>query len=136
VAEKPKEHRVPVRLLANENFPSPALLALRAAGVSVESVAESMPGATDAAVLAHAAAQGQWLVTFDRDYGELVFARKVLPPPAIVYLRQGAYAPQWPADAVTALLAQPQFVVGHLVVVADASVRRRALPGPPAQPTA
>jgi predicted nuclease of predicted toxin-antitoxin system len=124
---------MPVRLLANENFPRPALLALRAAGVSAESVAESMPGATDAAVLAHAAAQGQWLVTFDRDYGELVFARKAPPPPAIVYLRQGTYAPRWPADAVMALLAQPAFVTGHLVVVADASIRRRALP---AQPTA
>jgi hypothetical protein len=41
-----------VRLLANENFPRPALLALRAAGVDVESVGERMPSAADAAVLA------------------------------------------------------------------------------------
>ena len=73
-----------VRLLANENFPRPALLALRAAGVDVESVGERMPSASDADVLAYAAANGLWLVTFDRDYGELVFARRAPAPPAIL----------------------------------------------------
>lgn len=77
-----------VRLLANENFPRPALLALRAAGIEVEAVAEAMPSAADSAVLAHAVARGAWLVTFDRDCGELVFARKAAAPAAIVYLRR------------------------------------------------
>lgn len=117
------------RLLANENFPRPALLALRQAGADVEAVAELMPGATDTQVLLHAAASARWVLTFDRDYGELVFARTVPPPPAIVYLRQGAYAPAWPAEAVLALLAQPDFVAGHLVVVNGRAVRRRPLPG-------
>jgi predicted nuclease of predicted toxin-antitoxin system len=117
-----------VRLLANENFPRPALLALRAAGVDVESVSERMPPASDADVLAHATAAKRWLVTFDRDYGELVFARKAPSPPAIVYLRQGAYPPAWPAEAVLAALGRPDFVEGHLVVIAGRSVRRRVLP--------
>lgn len=115
-------------LLANENVPRPALLALRAAGVDVEAVAERMPMASDTAVLQHAARTGRWLVTFDRDYGELVFARKVGAPPAIVYLRQGPYAPGWPAEAVLALLRRAGFVRGHLVVVSGRTVRRRPLP--------
>jgi predicted nuclease of predicted toxin-antitoxin system len=118
------------RLLTNENFPRPALLALRAAGLDVESVTERMLGATDAIVLLHAAQTGRWIVTFDRDYGELVFARKVPPPPAIIYLRQGAYALTWPADAVLAVLAQADFAIGHLVVVQDRTLRRRPLPLP------
>lgn len=117
-------------LLANENFPRPALLALRAAGVSIQAVSELMPAASDAKVLAYAATNGLWLVTFDRDYGELVFAHKAPPPPAIIFLRQGAFAPAWPAEAVLAMLAQPDFVAGHLVVVASGSVRRRPLPAP------
>jgi len=103
------------RLLANENFPQPALLALRK---------------SDTRVLQHAAGEARWIVTFDRDYGELVFARTVAPPPAIIYLRQGAFAPAWPAEAVLALLSRPEFVVGHLVVVNGRAVRRRALPVP------
>lgn len=80
------------------------------------------------AILAYANAQDLWLVTFDRDYGELVFAKKVAAPPAIVYLRQGAFLPAWPAEAVLALMEQQDFVLGHLVVVSNRLVRRRALP--------
>ena len=117
-----------VALLANENWPRPALLALRAAGLDVEAVVEIMPGTSDAQVLRHAAAQGRWVLTFDRDYGELVFARSVPPPPAIVYLRQGTYAPDWPAQVVLDLLARADWVAGHLVVVSGRALRRRALP--------
>jgi predicted nuclease of predicted toxin-antitoxin system len=116
------------RLLVNENFPRPALLALRAAGVEVEAVAESMPAARDIDVLAYAAANARWLVTFDRDYGELIFTRKSPIPPAILYLRQGAYPPSWPAEAVLAALGRADFVAGHMVVISGYSVRRRALP--------
>lgn len=115
-------------LLANENWPRPALLALRAAGLDVEAVAETMPGASDTNVLRHAAQAGRWVLTFDRDYGELVFARLMPPPPAIVFLRQRAFAPAWPAEAVIALLARADWVNGHLVVVDGRAARRRAMP--------
>jgi predicted nuclease of predicted toxin-antitoxin system len=98
---------VSVALLANENWPRPALLALRASGLDVEAVVEIMPRASDAQVLRHAAAQGRWVLTFDRDYGELVFARSPPPPPAIVYLHQGAYAPDWPAQVVLVCYSGP-----------------------------
>ncbi|GAB4039025.1 MAG: hypothetical protein Fur0014_08390 [Rubrivivax sp.] len=52
------------------------------------------------------------------------------PPPAIVYLRQGAYAPDWPARALLDLLPQADWVRGHLVVVSGRSVRRRPLTAP------
>ena len=117
-----------VLLLANENWPRPALLALRTAGADVEAVAERMPRARDAEVLRHAAVEGRWVLTFDRDYGELVFARAVPPPPAIVYLRQGAYAPDWPARVVLDLLPRADWVAGHLVVVSGRALRRRRLP--------
>lgn len=119
-----------VALLANENWPRPALLALRAAGLDVDAVAEAMPGAPDAHVLKQAAAHGRWVLTFDRDYGELVFARRAPPPPAIVYLRQGPYAPDWPAQVVLELLPRAEWVTGHLVVVSGRALRRRPLPAP------
>ncbi|MCA0241946.1 MAG: DUF5615 family PIN-like protein [Proteobacteria bacterium] len=117
-----------VRLLANENWLRPSLLALRAAGHDVESVGDLMAAASDLVVLRHAAQTGRWVLTFDRDYGELVFARRAPPPPAIVYLRQGNFAPDWPAQAVQALLSRAEWVQGHLVVVTGRSLRRRALP--------
>ncbi|GAP37734.1 DUF5615 family PIN-like protein [Piscinibacter sakaiensis] len=116
-------------LLTDENIPRPAVLALRAAGRDVESVSERMPGASDLAVLRYAATSRRWLVTFDRDYGELVFARLAPSPAAIVFLRQGSHPPTWAAEAVLDVLAQVEFAAGHLVVVSDRSLRRRPLPG-------
>lgn len=115
-------------LLANENVPAPTLRVLREAGVSVAWVAELMPRASDRDVLAYAHTHALWVLTFDRDYGELVFARQVAAPPAILFVRQ---QPQ-PADAlghaILAVLRDASFIQGHLVVVDGRRLRRRPLP--------
>jgi len=116
------------RLLVNENFPRPAVRALRDEGVDVLAVAETMPGATDDAILAAARSQDRWLVTFDRDYGELVFKRRHPCPPAVLYLRQEPHPPGHPAALVLRALARPSDVDGFFVVIRSAAVRRRALP--------
>jgi predicted nuclease of predicted toxin-antitoxin system len=116
------------RLLANENVPFPAIAVLRKADVEVQSIAESMPAASDRDVLAHAVQHGLWLPTFDRDYGELVFARQAAAPPAIIHLRQSRQPPDAFGRDVLALLDDPTFAIGHLVVVTGRRLRRRALP--------
>jgi predicted nuclease of predicted toxin-antitoxin system len=115
-------------LLANENVPLPAIQVLRNAGVRVVSVAESMPRASDKAVLAHAVKHALWILTFDRDYGEPVFAREAAPPPAILYVRQGPRPAIDFGQDILALLDDPTFALGHLVVVSGRRLRRRALP--------
>ena len=117
-------------LLVNENFPRPALRRLRENGVAVESVEELMPGAPDAAVLAYALDKGLWMVTFDRDYGDLVFARGMACPPAVIYLRQEPFPPTRPADSLLELLAQPDEIDGMIVIVSSRSTRKRKLPSP------
>lgn len=115
-------------LLANENVPNALVRGLRHAGVDVTAVVETMRRASDWQVLTHAHARGLWVLTFDRDYGELVFARRVPAPPAIVYLRQSPTPPaQW-VDILLPLLQRPETLAGHLVVVSGRSVRLRALP--------
>ena len=117
-------------LLVNENFPVPALKLLRAQGVQAEAVQELMPGATDTTVLAYAVAHGHWLVTFDRDYGELVFARGEPSPAVIVYVRQQPVPPTRPAELLLSLLSRSDEVDGHFVTVSEQSVRLRRLPTP------
>ena len=114
-------------LLVNENFPIPALKLLRDRGVLAEAVQELMPGAFDSAILAYARAHDHWLVTFDRDYGELVFARGE-PPPALVYLRQHPNPPTRPGELLLSLLSRADEVEGHFVTVSEQSVRLRRLP--------
>lgn len=115
-------------LIVNENFPAPSVRLLRDRGFDVLAVQETMPGASDERVLAAAHESGRWLVTFDRDYGELVFSKRQAPPPAILYLRQEPIPSTRPAERVMELLAAPESLAGHLLVVTERSVRLRRLP--------
>lgn len=118
-------------LLANENIPAALVRLLQPGGFDVQAVAELMPMASDRAVLAHTRQHSRSILTFDRDYGELVFARAAPPPPAIIYLRQGPQAVDEYARVITELLfGDSQYWLGHLVVVRGRGVRRRPLPQP------
>lgn len=117
-------------LLANENFPMPAVRLLRMAGVDVKTVLDELPAASDEEVLAYARQHQRWIVTFDRDYGDLIFRKGLPPPPAIIYLRQEAYAPETPAELVLSVIKMPAQVSGCFVVVSSKNVRyRRFEPG-------
>lgn len=118
-------------LIVNENVPAPSVVLLRSRGVDVLSVRETMPGASDEQVLATASASGRWLVTFDRDYGELVFSKGHPAPPAIIYLRQEPVPATRPAERLLELFADPDLIRGHLAVVAERTIRLRRLSGPP-----
>ena len=116
-----------VRVLLNENFPAPAQNRLREAGYDVLAIRERHAGLPDEEVLALAVDQDRWIVTFDRDYGELVFARRLPPPPAIILLRVSQYRPEEPAQWVIELLSAATEYVGHFVVYTGDSVRKRPL---------
>jgi len=76
-----------VRLLLDENVPTAALPLLRSSGHDAVHVAEVMTSANYESVLALAASEDRVLVTFDRDFGGLVFARRLKAPPGIILLR-------------------------------------------------
>lgn len=116
-----------VRLLVNENFPAPSVACLRAAGYDVVSVAESYAGMGDASVLSLAVREKRWLVTFDRDYGELVFARGLPPPPAVILLRASSYRPADPATWIMQLSQEPDARHGMFTVFDGGSIRSRPL---------
>lgn len=116
-------------LLANENIPLASVKALRTAGHDVLSVTEHQPGITDEQVMAMAHAQQRCIVTFDRDYGELIFVNRLPTPPAVFYLRVSPANPQSAALAVLALLQElgSQTAEGFFVVD-EKSYRRRPMP--------
>jgi Domain of unknown function (DUF5615) len=64
-----------MKFLADENFPRPALLLWRDAGNDVRSVAEENPGLSDEAVAEICELDARVLLTFDKDFGELIFRR-------------------------------------------------------------
>ena len=115
------------KLLLDENFPEPAARRLDASGLNVLAVRDACPGWVDEEVMALAVDEQRWIITFDRDYGDLVFKQSLPAPPAIVLLRESHYRPAEPADWVLALLAQPDIYVGRFVVFTRDKVRVRAM---------
>ena len=114
--------------LADENIPLTSIRMLREAGIDIASVRERCPGPRDEDVLQAASDEHRSLPTFDRDFGELIFRRRLSCPPAVIYMRFIPRTPQEPAQAMLALLGGHQAVEGHFVVLDRDSFRRRKLP--------
>jgi predicted nuclease of predicted toxin-antitoxin system len=64
-----------MNFVADESRAMPVILALREAGHDVVAIAEVAKGATDDQVLGQALDAKRVLITEDRDFGELVYAR-------------------------------------------------------------
>ncbi|HVW08239.1 MAG TPA: DUF5615 family PIN-like protein [Bryobacteraceae bacterium] len=76
-----------MKFLADENFPLLAIAGLRERGFDVTSIVETTRGISDEDVAAICARDQRVLLTFDKDFGELVFRRGVAGGCSIVLLR-------------------------------------------------
>ena len=115
--------------LANENIPSASVRLLRQMGFAIVAVAESFPGATDEAVLDHAAKNQMILLTFDRDYSGVIYERQLPPPLAIIYFRFTPSAPEEAAEMLMELLKEEEIILnGRFTVIERGRIRQRLLP--------
>jgi len=117
-----------MRFLANENFPIASVRRLLSAGHDVVAILEVSPGARDLEVLAQASSDGRIILTFDRDYGELIYRRRLPVPPGLLYLRFAPVAPVEPAEAVLAILRAGIPLEGRFTIADRNRVRQRPLP--------
>lgn len=117
-----------MRFLADENFPRASVELLRGAGYDVAAIAEDSPGIQDSAVLERAAAENRIILTFDRDYGELIYRLGLPPPQGLLYLRYNPHDPTEPAYHLLSLMTLAGFsLAGNYTVVERERVRQRPL---------
>lgn len=119
-----------MRLLANENFPREAVDLLRTNGHDVAWVRTDAPGSSDDAVLARAHQDQRLLITFDKDFGELVFAKGQTASQGVVLFRISMPSPGVVAAKVASVLDSRGDWAGHFSVVDDTRIRMIPLPGP------
>jgi predicted nuclease of predicted toxin-antitoxin system len=117
-----------MKFLADENFPGPALEALRRAGWDISSIAVSSPGITDDEVVALCADQRRVLLTFDKDFGELVFRRGLSAATGVVLFRVIPKSPDESAAVALALVGGPSRPGGRLLRRHARSDRVRQMP--------
>lgn len=115
-----------MRFLANENFPLAGIFYLRAAGQDVVAVIQETPGTRDSEVLQRGATEGRVILTFDRDYGELIYRRRLPVPAGVVYFRYDPLTPEEPAEHLLRLLDVVDLVNKYTVVERD-RIRQRSL---------
>jgi predicted nuclease of predicted toxin-antitoxin system len=120
-----------LRLLANETVPRRLVEALRSAGHDLVWIAEDEPSTSDSDVLERAIRESRVLLTFDKDFGELAFKRRLPSHCGVILVR----LPPVP-DEVTRLVLEAMgsgvAFVGRFVVIESGRIRERLLP--PAAP--
>jgi predicted nuclease of predicted toxin-antitoxin system len=118
-----------VRILANENFPGDAVLALTERGHDVAWVRSDAPGSSDRQVIARAQKEQRILITFDKDFGELVFRSGLPASSGVVLFRIAAPSSAHVARVAVAALESRTDWAGHFAVVEDDRIRMTPLPG-------
>jgi predicted nuclease of predicted toxin-antitoxin system len=118
-----------VRILADENFPGDAVIALRGRGHDVAWVRSDAPGSSDIQVIACAQTENRVPVTFDKDFGELAFRSRLPASSGIILFRISTPSPAYVARVAVAALESRADWADHFAVVEDDRIRMTPLPG-------
>lgn len=114
------------RLLANENFPAKSVLFLESKGYDIMSVGKDCPGITDAEIMEIAIHEQRLILTFDRDYGDLIFRKDYKPTEGVIYLRLENYEPDFPGQLVDSIITTSNIeFTNKLTVVDKQGIRQR-----------
>ena len=117
-----------MKILANENFPGDAVLALRQQNHYVSWIREVSPGSSDPQILERAQNEGRILITLDKDFGELAFRSGLPASSGIVLFRISLQSSGYVARVAVAALQQRKDWVGHFSVIEDDRIRMTPLP--------
>jgi predicted nuclease of predicted toxin-antitoxin system len=115
-----------VIFLADENFPRKSVELLRNAGFDVVRMQEISRSEKDPGVLSISVEMQRILLTFDRDFGELIFHKKLRPPPAVFYFRFDPAYPEEPFEILMDVLNEFE-VDGNYTTITRRGVRQRPL---------
>jgi len=114
-----------MKLLANENFPYPSIFYLRDKGFDIVSIGMENPSIKDSEIMSIAINESRTILTFDRDYGELIFRFNYKPEMGVIYLRLENYSPIDPGLIIESLLNSDLNFKRALTVIDQHGIRQR-----------
>jgi predicted nuclease of predicted toxin-antitoxin system len=115
-----------MKWLADENFPLPSFHILQSKGFDIKHIGIDNPSVEDQNVIAVAIDQNRIILTFDSDFGELVFRYGFLPP-GVIYFRLTGFTPTHPAFVLTKLPETEYSFDGFFTIVGNDSIRQRLI---------
>ena len=122
-----------MRIIANENVTGTVISDLRRRGHDVLWVKETMPKASDEAILAAAQAEQRLVLTHDKDFGELAFRYGLPAACGVLLIRLSGTGRQADIDQVLNLIDSRHDWAGHFSVAIRGRLRMRPLPSNPEQ---
>lgn len=114
-----------MRLLANENFPRASVQFLISKGHDVEAIGITFFGITDEEVIAYANETNRLIMTFDKDYGELIFNKGLIPEEGVLLCRMKTYEPDEPGKLIADLLEKGIEMKRYLTIFHGQMLRQR-----------
>ena len=116
-----------MRLLADENIHLLIVEALRDQGHDVAWMRVDAPGTADIEILPVANRQDRTLLTYDTDFGELIFARGMPSERGVILMRMGGSIATHTARLLEVLPLHDDWS-DHFTTISAERVRRRPLP--------
>ena len=108
-----------MKLLANENFPYASIHYLKARGYDILSIGMDNPSIKDSEIMTIAINEERTILTFDRDYGELIFRYNYKPERGVIYLRLEEYDPEKPGLIIEEIILNKEIDLARALTVVD-----------------
>jgi predicted nuclease of predicted toxin-antitoxin system len=116
-----------MKWLADENFPILSFKILLLEGWDIRHIALTEPSIDDADVMNRAIAEERIILTFDSDFGTLIF-KKGYHPLGVVYFRLSGFSAGQPAQILLNLEKERILSFeSYLTVISEEGIRQRAI---------
>ena len=114
-----------MKFLANENVPIASVNYLKTKDFDIASVGVDDPGITDEQVMNLAIEQERTIITYDSDYGELIFKYGFKPNAGVIFIRQQPTEPLETAKVMDQLTSKPNLSFERTLTVVDSNSLRQ-----------
>jgi len=108
-----------MKLLANENFPYKSIYYLKEKGYDILSIGMDNPTIKDSEIMTIAINEERTILTFDRDYKELIFRHNYKPEKGVIYLRLDKYEPEEPGLIIEEIITNKEIDLTNALTVVD-----------------
>jgi predicted nuclease of predicted toxin-antitoxin system len=114
-----------MKLLADENIPLETVELLEESGYDVLSILRNHSGISDSEIIRLSNKEERLIITFDKDFGFLVFAQGLHPTNGVIFLRNAELIPETTAQILIKLLQSGYSFEKCMTVVTEHFIRQR-----------
>ena len=114
-----------MKFLANENVPILSVNYLKSKGFDITSIGIENPGISDEQVMKISIEQERTIITYDSDYGELIFKHGFKPNAGVVFIRQQPTEPLETAKIIEQMTSNSKITLKRTLTVVDSNSLRQ-----------